>query len=248
MNDDHQDVYRARIWSNNSILITFPAWDYSLLHNRDTYAARLKGVKAPAGIIDAVDDALHTYNVNLKGNHESGRDVQRVGKNKHVLVESNDNITLSAKVICNHDEQEDETKLPAYTFDEEYVCAKGNVNRQSVVVFLVAIDGKPMKKGKIDATRIGSLQMQMGNCTVSSPPIATGRHNQDHPSANSNTRQTYDVPMSVGSGPQPNPTYNVPMSVGGSASRPPAKRYRQPAAGGAGPFPSAYQQLVAGTY
>ena len=79
-NDEHQDVYRARIWSNNSILITFPAWDYSLLHNRDTYAAGLRGVKAPAGIIDAVDDALHTHHDNLKGNHESGRDVQRAGE------------------------------------------------------------------------------------------------------------------------------------------------------------------------
>ena len=137
-NDEHQDVYRARIWSNNSILITFPAWEYSLLHNRDTYAAGLKGTKAPAGIIDAVDDALHTYHDNLKGNQESGCDVQRAGKNKHVLIEFNDNITLSAKVICNHDEQEDETKLPAFTFDEEYGFANdpGKVNSQSVVIFM----------------------------------------------------------------------------------------------------------------
>ena len=140
-----------------------------MLHNRDTYEAGLKVTNAPTGIIDAVNDALHTYHDNLKGNHESGCDVQQAGKNKHVLVEFIDDITLSAKVICNHDEQEDETRLPAYTFDKEYGCAKGKVNSQSAVIFYVAIDGKPMKKGKIDATRIGSLQMQMGNCTVSSP-------------------------------------------------------------------------------
>ena len=75
MNDDHQDVYRARIWSNNSILITFPAWEYSLLYNRDTYAAGLKATNAPAGIIDAVDDALHTYHDDLSGNQESGCNV-----------------------------------------------------------------------------------------------------------------------------------------------------------------------------
>ena len=134
-----------------------------MLHNRDTYAAGLKGTKAPAGIIDAVDDALHTYHDNLKGNQESGCDVQRAGKNKHVLVEFNDNITLSAKVICNHDEQEDETKLPAFTFDEEYGCANdpGKVNSQSVVIFYVAIDEKPMKKDKIEATRLESLARQI---------------------------------------------------------------------------------------
>ena len=87
-----------------------------------------------------------------------------------------------------------------------------------------------MKKGKIEATRAGLLQMQMGNCTVLSPPAATGRPNQVHPAANIN------------------PTCNVPMGVGGSVSRPPAKRYRHPAAGGAGLFPSAYQQPAAGIY
>ena len=192
----------------------------------------MKATNAPAGIIDALDDALHTYHDDLNGNQESGCDVQQADKNKHVLLEFDDNITLSSKLIYAHDEQEDETKLPAITFDEDYRCANdpGKVNSQSHVIFYVAIDGKPMKKGKIEATRVGSLQMQMGNCTVSSPPAATGRPNQVHPAANIN------------------PTYNVPMSVGGSVSRPPAKRYRHPAAGGAGPFPSAYQQPAAGTY
>ena len=74
-NDDHQDVYRARIWSKNSILITSSAWEYSLLYNRDMYEAGLKVTNAPAGIIDAVDDALHTYNDNLNGNQQSGCDV-----------------------------------------------------------------------------------------------------------------------------------------------------------------------------
>ena len=157
MNDD-QDVYRARIWSNNSILITIPAWEYSLLHNRDTYEAGLIVTKAPARIIDAVDDALHTYHDNLNGNQESGCDVQQVGKNKHVLLEFDDDIALTSKLIYTHDEQEDETKLPAITFDEEYRCANdpGKVNSQSHVIFYVAIDGKPMKKGKIEATRRGS--------------------------------------------------------------------------------------------
>ena len=133
--------------------------------------------------------------------------MQRAGKNKHVLVEFNDNITVSAKVICNHDQQEDETKLPAFTFDKEYGCANdpGKVNSQFHVIFYVAIDGKPMKKGKIEATRLGSLARQIGNRTVLSPPAATGRHNQAHPCA---PRQTYNVPM--------------PMSIG-SGSGPPAK-------------------------
>ena len=65
---------------------------------------------------------------------------------------------------------------------------------------------------------------------MSIPPTATGRHNQAHPRA---PRQTYNVPMQ--------------MSFG-SGTRPPAKRNRHPAAGGARPFPSAYQQPAAGTY
>ena len=42
-------------------MITFPAWEYSLLYNRDMYQAGLKATNAPAGIIDALDDALYTY-------------------------------------------------------------------------------------------------------------------------------------------------------------------------------------------
>ena len=229
----NQDVYRARIWSNNSTLITFPAWENTLLYNRDTYEAGLKVTNAPAGIIDAVDDALRTYHDNLNGNQESEYDVQQADKIKHVLLEFNDNITLSSKLICTHDKQEDEIKLPTITFDKEYrIDNPGKVNSQSDVIFVVSIDGKPKKIGKIEATRVGLLARQMGNCTVASPPATTGRPNQAHPAANFN------------------PTYNVPMSVG-NVPRPAAKRYRHPAAvaaGGAGPFPFAYQQPATGAY
>ena len=135
------------------------------------YEVGLKVTNAPAGIIDAVDDALHTYHDNLNGNQASECDVQQADKNKHVLLEFNDNITLSSKLIYTHDKQEDETKLPIITSDKESrTNNSGKVNSQSHVIFVVAIDRKPMKKGKIEAIRLESLARQMGNCTVSSPP------------------------------------------------------------------------------
>ena len=96
-------------------------------------------------------DALHAYHDNLNENQESGCDVQQVDKNKHVLLEFDDDITLLSKIIYAHDEQEDKTKLPAITFDKDYQCANdpGKVNSQSHVILYVAIDGKPMKKVKL---------------------------------------------------------------------------------------------------
>ena len=134
MNNDHQDVYRARVWSKNSILITFPAWEYSLLYNRDMYEAGVKTTNTQAGIIDALDDALHTHHDNLNGNQESGCDVQQADKNKHVLLEFDDDTILSSKLIYTHDEQEDETKLLTFTFDKEYrINNCGKVNSQHYV-------------------------------------------------------------------------------------------------------------------
>ena len=109
-----------------------------MLYNRDTYEAGLKVTNAPAGIIDVVDNALHTYHDNLNGNQESGCDVQRADKNKHVLLEFNDDIILSSKLINRNDEQENEIKVPTYTFDKEYrINNPGKVNSQSHITFVV---------------------------------------------------------------------------------------------------------------
>ena len=86
MNKDHQDVYRICAWSKNCILITFPAWRYNLLLNRDTYESGLKATNVLAEIIDALNNALHIYHDDINGNQESGCDVQRGDKYNHVLL------------------------------------------------------------------------------------------------------------------------------------------------------------------
>ena len=146
MNADYQDVYRARVWAENSILITFPAWECSLPYNRDIYEAGLKATNALVGTIDALDGALCTHHDDLNGNQESEYNMQRVDKNKHVLLEFNDDTILLSKLIYTHDKQEDETKLPTFTFDKEYrINNPGKVNSQSNVIFVVTIDGKPIR-------------------------------------------------------------------------------------------------------
>lgn len=71
-NNEHQsvNVYRARIWSNNSFLVTLLAFEYSLLHSQDMYTARVQKTNARVGIIDAIGDALHTYIEDQNGNED----------------------------------------------------------------------------------------------------------------------------------------------------------------------------------
>ena len=57
--------------------------------------------------------------------------MQRADKNKHVLLELNDDTILSSKLIYTHNKQDDETKLPTFTFDTEYhINNLGKVNSQ----------------------------------------------------------------------------------------------------------------------
>jgi hypothetical protein len=51
-----RDLFIARLWSSNSVLVTLPGWFFSLVNNRDQIA-----LDAPKSVINGLDDALHKY-------------------------------------------------------------------------------------------------------------------------------------------------------------------------------------------
>jgi hypothetical protein len=50
-----KNVYKARIRSHNSVLLTMPEWDYMFLHNLDLFEDQIG-----EAITDGIDDAVHT--------------------------------------------------------------------------------------------------------------------------------------------------------------------------------------------
>ena len=50
-----KNVYIARLRSNNTVLLTFPGWEYLLLNNLDLFEDQIG-----EAITDAIDDAIHT--------------------------------------------------------------------------------------------------------------------------------------------------------------------------------------------
>ena len=54
--DPNRDVFNAKIWSHNAVLVTIPGWPFSLIHDRDSLSKELDRC-----VRDGLDDVLHKY-------------------------------------------------------------------------------------------------------------------------------------------------------------------------------------------
>ena len=58
--DAEVDKYKARIWTNSSVLITIPAWDYTIYRKRDQLERAMSENKSCRDhLIHSLDNALH---------------------------------------------------------------------------------------------------------------------------------------------------------------------------------------------
>ena len=136
-------MYKARIWNTYSILVTVPAWPYSLLNNREGLvgALRLTDFEGKDHIINSLDNAIHYETENQE-------------KFKHILIEFDDNVILSTKEISN-----DDSILYPQLFAEQYVGGF----KHWIVYTVLREDIPPTKKGKVeDNLTVGVLRQQLG--------------------------------------------------------------------------------------
>ncbi len=83
--DPNRDVFMARVWNSNSILVTMPGWPYSLLHDRNAIANELHSC-----VRDGLDDVLHKYNE---------PDQIHIRESRNFLLQFEDHVELSVKEI-----------------------------------------------------------------------------------------------------------------------------------------------------
>lgn len=92
LDDPSKDYYKARIFSDKSILIQIPAWHYGILNNRDEIAAHVA-----ENVTNAMDDARHAY-VEAKDAREW----------KYLCLEFPDGHELSTKEIVSAEGDDEE--------------------------------------------------------------------------------------------------------------------------------------------
>lgn len=132
--DQTIEHYKARVFTNNQILLTVPSWSFTLLMNRDEISPHVK-----PNVTDAMDDARHSF----EDNKESRRW-------KHLLLEFPSDQTLSAKEIYVDagEDEELELEIVPVTFIDDI---DGKEKRVDFAGFTVArTDVRPLKKGKVE--------------------------------------------------------------------------------------------------
>ena len=160
--DTSSDRYKARLWTDNSILITVPAWPYSLHRNRDALAKNIqKNPSCMNHIVDSLDNALHQNQDNF------GQEVS-----KSILLKFGSSVKLSTKVLVDTG---DELSLQPQSFFEEtgQNLVLGQSRKYWCVFSVARLDILPSKKGRVQAsTSMSVLQQQLGLIGLASPTPA----------------------------------------------------------------------------
>jgi hypothetical protein len=135
LDDDQEDMYKARIFSSNSILLQVPAWSYSVLANHDEFDSI-----ATSNLTNAMDDARHDFFAN--------KEARRF---KQILLNFPTGYVLSAKEIYADAGEDQELQLEILPI--KYYSNPGNneTNSEHWAGFKVArIDVKARKRGKVE--------------------------------------------------------------------------------------------------
>ena len=142
LSDKSVECYKARVFTQNQILITMPSWDYDLLHNRDEFVGLSPA--ADENLVDAMDDARHTFNDN--------RETRRF---KHIMLDFPSDNVLSSKTI-NKNAGDDEI-LKLRLFFSKKLLKRGDIDsgdEYSVKHYagwsVARLDITPRKSGKVE--------------------------------------------------------------------------------------------------
>ena len=134
MDDENVEWYRARLYSDNQVLLTYPSFPYTLLHDRE-YMNHL--ITKPSQ--DGMDDARHVYSENKQ--HRQFR---------HLLLNFPPGSKLSTSEIYAEAGEDEELELNIIPIEYSRQ-GMGRKNTVHYVEFQVArTDIKPSKKGRVD--------------------------------------------------------------------------------------------------
>jgi hypothetical protein len=131
MDDPQVEMYKARIFASNSVLLQVPAWSYSVMAARDEFAATVT-----ANLTNAMDDVRHEFFAN------------RVARRfKQILLTFPKGYVLSSKEIYDESGEDQELEL-------EILPIKLTNNSEHWAGFKVArMDVKAHKRGKVEPTQ-----------------------------------------------------------------------------------------------
>jgi hypothetical protein len=103
MDNENVEHYKARLFGNNKILLTVPAWDYSHLYNREEIFDQVA-----MNVTDAMDDARHGFEEN-----------KATRQWKNLLLEFPGGHVLSSKLIYEDagDDEELELEIVPYKYN-----------------------------------------------------------------------------------------------------------------------------------
>jgi hypothetical protein len=128
LDDSEVEMYKARIFSSNSVLLQVPAWSYSVMADRDEFAATVT-----PNLTNAMDNARHEFFAN------------RVARRfKQILLTFPKGYVLSAKEIFDESGEDQELEL-------EVLPIKTKTNSEHWAGFKIArMDVKAHKRGKVE--------------------------------------------------------------------------------------------------
>lgn len=134
--DEKTKWYKARLWSENSVLLSVPAFPYSLLHNREEMS---RSGKLPDYVVSGMDDGRHVYD-----ERKASRKI------KHMLLQFPESTRLTSSDI--YEEAGDDEYLKLSIIPVEYTHNRVvGTNVQHWAGFTVGrTDVRPKKKGKLE--------------------------------------------------------------------------------------------------
>ena len=127
------DFYKARVWTNSSLLLQIPSWSYSLLHNREEINATVH-----QNVTDAMDDCRHAFATN-KASQEW----------KYLILDFPKDHQLSSKEINEEAGEEEELELEIIPINYTHPQIQGAGSQHWACWKVVQTDVKVHKRGKI---------------------------------------------------------------------------------------------------
>ena len=138
--DEHTEFYKARVFSSDTILITYPSWPYDVLMDRDAMKDAETSEELPSYVVNAMDHARHEYSAQ-----------KEKFQWKHLLLQFPSGHDLSSKEIYAEAGEDFELKLESVAVEIPYVLAPGFTIVEHWASWTVArTDISPQKRGKID--------------------------------------------------------------------------------------------------
>jgi hypothetical protein len=134
LDDYSQNHYTARVCADHQVLITLPAWPYSLLYNRDQMS------HLGNNVLDSMDEARHDYNDNTPARML-----------KHIVLEFPTGHVLSSKEIFERATEDEKLALEIVPVAYVHPLMPTLNNTIHYACWKVArVDLKASKRGKIE--------------------------------------------------------------------------------------------------